>query len=55
MAIGRAGHGAPPVGLLPSVALLAFIVGLALVQLAWVGNWPKVLRVAAATTPTSAC
>ncbi len=37
-----------PAGLLPSLAVLGAIVAFALIGLAAVGNWPKVLRVAAA-------
>ncbi|HEU4648721.1 MAG TPA: hypothetical protein VFS33_06640 [Gemmatimonadales bacterium] len=41
-------------GLLGSLALLGIIIALALAQLAWAGNWPKVLRVAAAAATYAA-
>jgi hypothetical protein len=40
-----------PPGLLPSVMVLGVVVAFALAGLVSVGNWPEVLRVAAAATP----
>lgn len=51
MTESRASTSRYPPGLVPSLILLGAIVTLALLGLAWSGNWPKVLRVvlAAAT------